>query len=709
MTATRLLFPILGLLAMLFPPSAGTEEAGSSPAVYRAVLSRAAGENDALLYIENEIRRLGVSAETRDFSGLSGGHSFSRIIDAVVPGALPSTLIVAAPVDGDGFAAALALSLLADTGDNPPVTLRFLFLGGEGGAPLGSRLFLQDFFPQDPAAVLYLNPRGAGEYVFQTGARGVVAPSWMVKRIGDAASVSGLRHRVLGVRNQTFRFGLADTVSPAKEYLRAGYPAISVEGGIPGGETGFDDFRGFFRTFLRENSGGFPGEWDRHYVFFRFGNRSVIIEEPVIIGVLLLVLGLSFLYPLIFRGYMLRYLRTFGRNFWNLPLFLVVIGAFLFIGTLTVRGAALARGTPGLHTHAPFVFFALKISFAAFLSALTFHNLRRLPISKNGSFYSAAAIFFLFINVVLFSIINLSYGYYFLWAYIVAILFSIFKNRLVKFLLIFAAPFWLYTVTYDTFTLPEPELIRILIESPVKGNLLLAFIVLPFFLMLVRMDLLFRHPKKGKSGFGLKIFTALFAAVSAALLSYALLFDPYAEIPQPLHVREFVDPGENIHTLELTSPSPLGELDVDFGGASFSVSTGKRNLTLDLDAPPDMFRKTVRSEGFLDRVTYTLRLEPRLPTEKVDFFLRSDEPLVVYDANFPYSPDISGGAAEIHIGRNPPVPLEIVLTLPGRLRARGEILYRSPGLSGELSVSGRPLRVSTTSLVRDSFDLKADE
>ena len=713
----RMRKPAFIALLLLVPFLLAAADAAAFPE-YLRVFDAGSEEGAILDYAKAEILRLGGAAEERDFSEYSGGHSFSRILESRIEGDIPDTLIIAAPLGiGDrGFNAALILSLLADClRKPPPVSLHFLFLGGDAGeeSPLGSRLFLQEYFPESPAAVLYFNLGGLPErIIFQTGTRRIVTPSWILRRISRAAVNADMEFRILGSRNQNFRLGVAAAQSSAGEYLKAGYPTVALEGeGEPqaGQAAGWGgEFSVFFRNFLLENSAGFPEEWDQHYLFFRAGSRQFFVEEPEIVLLLLTVLGASFAYALIFRRYMIRYIRTFYRNLWNLPLIWFITALFLLTGTLFVQGLSMLRGTPGLWTHHPFLFFLLKTGSAAFLTALSFHNLRRLPISKNGSFYSAAAIFFFFINVLLFSFINLSYSYYFLFAYITAVAFSIFKNRLIKFLLILAAPLWLYILTYETFALPEMELADILINSPVKGNLLLSFMFLPFFLMLIRMDMLFRHPRKGKSGFGLKIVITLTGLLSAATAAYIVAFDPYRDYPQNVHVQEYVDATADIHELRLTSPSPLGEFGLQFGKGLYPVSTRKRNAVVRLEDVPVMFQRSVRSESFLDRRTYIILTSPLLKPEKIVFTAASSSDLVIYDSNFPPSLDISGRRAELFIGSDPPLPLEIILTLPGNLEISGELLYHSSLLSEEVSLKGKTVEISTSSTVRDTVILKDD-
>jgi hypothetical protein len=684
---------------------------------YYTALRNLPDEDSVLNFVRAEIEGSGGGVTATDFSDFAGGHSFSRILEVSVPGARPEILIIAAPagVGEKSFNAATVLSLWARSrGGTPPVSLLFLFLGSDADEdePLGSRLFLDSFFPEYPVSVLYLNFSGIpGKIVCETGTRGVVAPAWMIRRVLDAAANTEIPIQVQGNKNQVYRLRLAGARSPAGRYLDAGFPTLAFEsGGSPVRDedcSAWDaGFGTFFENYLSQNREGIPDEWDQRYLFFQPGNSYIIIEEPQIIILLLSVTGASFLYALIARRRMARYVSTFARNLWNLPLILVLSSLFFLVSTLFVRGISAFRAGPDLWTHHPFVFFLLKISSAIFLMTLSFHNLRRLPISKNGSFYSASAIFFFFVNVLVFSAIDLSFSYYFLWAYVMSIFFSRFKNRFVKLFLIFAAPLLFYLLIYDSFFLAEKDFAGVLINSPLVGNFLLSFIFFPFFLMVIRLDLLFRHSRTAKSGLGLKILIGLTGFLALGTAVFALTFNPYRNNPQPLALEEYIDREEGVHELRLSSPSPLGQFEVKFGDKFFPVLTQARDYTIFLEGFPDIPSRTLGAEVFLERRTYHIAAEPFFKPRKISFFLFSDAPLVIYDSSFPYSLDLSGRRAEIHIGVDPPVPVDIILTVPVSLNVRGELIYLSPRLSAAFDVSGKEMRIESYSKIRDSFIMR---
>ncbi|MDR2588041.1 MAG: hypothetical protein LBC67_01320 [Spirochaetales bacterium] len=687
---------------------------------YYTILRGLPDERAVLDFISKEITSSGGAALSTDFSQFSGGHSFSRILETSVSGARPETLIIAAP-SGAGeasFNAALALSLWRSArGPLPPVSLHFVFLGSDADRdePLGTRLFLDSFFPEHPVSVLYLNFPGIPQrIVCETGARGIIVPSWLIRRVLASSKNTGLEFFIDAGRNQLYRLGRVSASTPAGEYLSAGFPAIAL-GGEPSPSEDYPSwqaaFEAFFTQYLESNSEGIPDEWDRHYLLFSSGNSVYILEEQFLLALLLIVLGASIFTPLFARRYVRKSFHTLLRNWWSLVLIFLLLFLFFLAGTFFVRSVPILRDFPRLWSHIPFLFFLLKISSAVFLTALFFRKARSLPLSKNGSFYSASAILVFFINILIFTGIDLAFMYYFLWAYAGAIVFSLFRNRFLKTLLLFIIPLLFYRLVYITFFQADTEFAGILINSIFTGNFLLTFMTFPFFLTLIRLDLLFRQKKK-RSGFGLSVPIALGAAGLLVSSVFILVFNPYKNTPQPLSVEEYAEApsasSSGVHELRLSSPSPLGRFRLSFGDRVFSVDTQERSCAIPLEPLGGFSPSPVSVEAFLSRRSYTIEFKPFFRPRKVRLSLSSGEPLGIYDSNFPYTFDASGKKAEIHIGVDPPSPLDIILTLPAALEAQAEISSRSPLLSESLEIQDKNFSLESYSQTRDLITIKSD-
>ncbi|MCK4515808.1 MAG: hypothetical protein KAU31_11150, partial [Spirochaetaceae bacterium] len=158
------------------------------------------GERNALEYVSSVLDSIGVDYTVRDFADLDDGHSFSRIVDISIRGRTNETLLLFVPLshsdragpDDDGsasLAATLALVEAAARGESN-LSFRVAILGAEHGTtppyPLGSRLFLRDYFPDSDTVALYLDANQPG-IVLDTGGGGEVAPSWLVTAAVDSA------------------------------------------------------------------------------------------------------------------------------------------------------------------------------------------------------------------------------------------------------------------------------------------------------------------------------------------------------------------------------------------------------------------------------------------------------------------------------------------------------------------------------------------
>lgn len=642
------------------------------------------GEREAIQFIQEEVESLGLSYNTISLSDLPNNHSFSVSLEVAIEGAGDDTLIVGVPLNhpaGSSAAAdgavglALALRLIVQYATtSPPINLRFLFLGAEKGDgrgyPMGTRVFLRDFYPQHPVAMLYLDIAYPSPGIrLVTGGGGTVSPTWLIGLAERSADAAGLDCVVPANLSQVYRLRAEDEPTSIGPYLSAGIAAIEVREEptkLPLSEDWEPRFEEMTATFIQGLSGGIPSDWARNYLWITTDAGSFAIGERAYVLGLLVLLFLSLAYGMVYRTKLRRYRATIARNLWNLPVYLLLIFLFLLLATLLMRGFFLLRNVPTLWQAAPLQYFLMKVFLAVFLFSVWSQIVRSLPFSKNGSFYSASALLFLFLDIVILAVINISLTYYFVWAFFFAFLFSVFRNRLLKGLAMLLSPVWLVKAAFDLLLLPELNMASTLLLSLFEGNLLLAFFTLPFMLMLIRMDYLVRHPIQGGRGFTLKLSTAASGFVTAAFVIYLAVHEPYGpDNPQPIHATELINDDERSRKLELESPAPLGELLVLYGERQYDVSSGLRELFLPQTEPRDILDVTVDEDRFLGRVRYTFTVLPRgIRPSSVALLLRSpEEPFVVYDSTFPYQLRDQSQTLEVFVGRNPPEPLEFSLTL----------------------------------------------
>jgi len=642
-------------------------------------------EKNAFLYIRNVLEKRDLNLEERDFSTMRGGHSFSQILSVFIPGKSPNRVMFAVPLSqeetgedpmvphqagSDGIA--LALSLIEEWGQKPPPSsILFLFLGGDTGygEGIGSRLFLQDFYASHPTVLFYLNlPTIPSRLVIQTGSRNSVTPAFLIQPLLRFLSQSRLPFILPESKNQLYRMGVPVNPTPLGPYLREGVAALGLaydQDASRQHALALEDWLfGMEQTlfhFIESFGTSFPGDWDTHYLIFRIGSKFLFIDEMETVSILLVVLSICAVVAYIRKRQTLRYIRTLLRNLWNLPLIFLIIFFFLVLGTSIIRGIERLRAP--LWYYAPFLHFSLKILFSVFLFSLASHALHRLPLARKGSFYSAASLLFFFVNILIFSFINIALCYYFLWGFLCAMGFSFFRSKIAKSLFFVLSPLWLYRITFDIFTQTELPMIRILLTS-LHGNILLSFMLLPFFLMIIRIDFLLRHPVYKKIGWGIKSTFVLSGIGTVFLIGYLLSYSPFQNKLIPVLYREKVDFIAQEHVLTLESALPFPEITLWYNSLSLPVLEGKRIFETSLPLPEDPITIDIVKNPFLDRATYRITLSSTLSTHGLSIRLHSPIGEALYASNFPFTREMGGEWTTIHVGKNPPIPLVLVCTVP---------------------------------------------
>lgn len=663
------------------------------------------GEKAALSYLKEHLGTLPYQEES--LLNFEDAHSFSKNLGVTIRGKSSNTLLVVIPLDqnpegeaGEGdFALSLGLGIAERYGSKktgsaePPLTITILFAGDEylgsfdtripdtGGdtrSRLGLRRYIEERAETVPLSVLYLSFPSIPRRVFiETGTRGELAPSWLVGRCVQSLERSGLPFSLPGSETQMIRLKVDAWPSGIGPFLSSGIPAVGISGADAGSESDAEEvasaFFAFLDDFIEQNSEGYPGGWDRHSLFFRMSTRSLIVGETVYIIILLFVSGLLILYPLLSRERFFRYARILGEHIWSLPLLYAVMFGFFLLSTRILELLLSFRNFPLLYRYVPFEFITLKMLIAGFFFVLTSRLFFLLPFSKRGSFYSASALLFLVIDTIIVSFIDISLTYYVLWALVFAFLFSITSFRILKGILLLLSPVMIVKGIIDVVRLPAYEAVRVILLSRVSGNLLGAFILLPFVLMLIRVMLMFRHPVRRTRRLLRFITDSVLFIVASGLFLYIFHFDPFspsgpkpigfpAAGAMPVHAEVFVDYESALTETRIEGAAPLGTILAEGFGFFELIHTGDRSVSFPRNGVPDILSVSVSESRFLDRKTIYLTIESRGTIRSLDLRVQSPEDYVIYDSSYPLTRGLPGEPTVFHIGSFPPRPFTLDFT-----------------------------------------------
>ena len=153
----------------------------------------------------------------------------------------------------------------------------------------------------------------------------------------------------------------------------------------------------------------------------------------------------------------------------------------------------------------------------------------------------------------------------------------------------------------------------------------------------------------------------------------------------------------------MTSPAPLGRIDLHYGDDVYEIDTGSREWITTDSRLPDVLSVRLSSEQFLDRDRAVMLIDAPAPIDYLSIALSSDEPIELYDANFPFTRATDLKSILIHIGRRPELPLQVEYTLARGTYPRVAIEARSASHPEPISVSPDNVELTTELVVRTEF------
>ncbi|TVQ24201.1 MAG: hypothetical protein EA383_12070 [Spirochaetaceae bacterium] len=666
------------------------------------------GERELFEFISERIQRESsgrssvdnVKLERVEHSSAVSGHSFSDSLLVSIAGRSDQTLLILVPVNSPsyvqdlpfgapGIIAALEL-ILAHTEQVPEVTLHVVFgTAARRDRPLLQNTILERFDDSPPDAIVLvdiLTPDRTIEIV--SGSPGVVAPPWLIELVRQSTAGSGFTSRTLGTAEQIFRIGARPSGRDylIEPFLNQDIPSVLLVDGSTARETWQNDtpvrltqFETFTTTDIHTSAHGIftllvalvrdlpeltRSEWDRNAIRYTLGGREIVIGETEYLIFLLVSIGFVFAYAVTHRQALARYIRTIRRNILSLPLLFGISYVFLLVFGQISEMILTFRGTPELSRVLPVALFGFKIFGAFLLLQVTYLTVRKLPLSRNGSFYSAASVLMLLISVFVFGSLGIATAAPFVMALLATVLFTLTRNRMAKIVFLVLAVIPPAILTFSFLSLEEGATVARLVSDPVT-NLLPTLVVMPYLMLLVRMDFLFRHPVSGGRSFTMKMISTIVAAalvISAIQLASAAPFS-YERL-QRVRVIEESDLATGETTLVIESISEVLGLDIIHDGETKHRPPRSTRTQYEVSMPDPHLELRVDEESFLARRIVNVTITSDLDLVSLEVALLSDEPLLIYQSTFPFRVSSAGNRVEFVSGRNPPNELELQIVIP---------------------------------------------
>jgi hypothetical protein len=692
------------------------------------------GESETFDYVEASLRDMGLAPSIGRFSDVSEDYSKSRIVEALVSGDRDDELAIIVPVgawidspdEAEGaFGIALALdeaarlSAARKEGRSLPLSIRFVFLGAEkrgtataeAVSSLGSKTWISRNEGRGRLAVLYLNlPFPASTVALRSAGRGILSPYWYYEGTRRALEVSGIAYDIEANRQEAYRLGIAGDYGSAAPYLEAGIPAVELRGETrvgqgPGRDAASAWLPAFVDAFARGKADGFSESWDRHYFIVRLGKLVAVVREKTYVAVLVALVAmvaLSILAASVTRR------RAMKRLLKHVPIMIAeLLALFGVLVAITFAGKGLslleaaAFGSANAWTLSPRIFVIARILFSLFLFlAILSYLVEKRILSPNPYFYEFSGLVCLAVDVLVFSVVDLSASFYFIWALLAVEASLAIHKRWATLLAYVLMYFPLLVVAGELLRKPDLASYDRLLSPDILGVFGLAALSLPFFVFTASPLLFFAHPGTAARRKAVVFLAALAMASEAGASAYFLLAVPHDGPGRgDLSLAESIDQDRGLFELRLGGAQRLGRGSLLRGETRLDYEEhGDRAMLTGVDRKKRIEIEETASP-FLDRVDESIRVAFSSPPYSLELALESGEAMLLYDCSLPYKVAVDGRSATIFAGVNPGKDFSFSITVPESFRADLTVRarYLSP-LEPCSQSSGSPLRFSGLTL-----------
>ncbi|MCF6335478.1 MAG: hypothetical protein L3J12_07030 [Spirochaetales bacterium] len=653
------------------------------------------GEKAALLFIETRLREKGIEYKKYNLSESETVNSWSATIDVRFPGKSGNEIFLIFPLNHpenalpgrDGSANLASALFLAETLQNSeiPQTVHIIFMGAEYGRdslyPLGTRDYLSNYFPELNSAFFYFNFQGIPDKIkVDYSGTGAIAPLWLLQKSITAINSADITYSVDRGINLINKLTLNDSPYPTDSYLNNDYPAILFEG-IYSGYYNTDLKRvSSLQTFMTElvyrGGGLIPSSinWDSHYLFLKIGKTEFFISETNYVIFLLILISLIIIYPFVAGKRFKKYTKTIIHHFWNIPVIFAVMFFQLWISTIILNTILKIQAFSSLWSIVPFHFLALKLSIAILIFLLTLRLFKGIHFSRRGTFYSAAAMIFIIVDLFILISVDIAFSYYILPVFIFVFGFTIFRNKWIKLLFFFLSTLVLAGGTINIFLLNSERVINLILLSPVKGNLMITANLVPLTLMIFRLQFLFHQHNKKRTKLMIAGSDIILALTSITLFIYLVSFNPYAKGRlEPIEIIEETNINTKERKVSFITPSVIGELKYYAQSTETELYIPDSKYTVSLESTENFPIVSLKGSSFLNRSKYSVFINTKEKAAHISAIISGKEELLLFDSNFQTSsPDLR--SVEFLIGTNPGLPMTLSFTLP--MDYRGELTVK---------------------------------
>jgi len=677
-------------------------------------------------FIRERLISLSISYIEQPLDTVPGVHSFSSNIVVDFVGTTSNKVIFAFPVNNlkdNSFNIATALKLCEIFSKNTPEkNVKILFLGSEFlpslldtnyllydqnlvekitieamGEQLGARTFLQYYFPDQNASLIYINIENYENIVeISNASQAGQAPLWFIRRSAEEMEKNNINFFIDLRKNNFYKLGY-NLRSHIDIFMQNNTPSLYVTTTAAYNRTLFSNRRTSlkqeelatkFISFLVSMSNDYPKlDWEVNYLIIPFRNKYFFLKEKYNILIYLAFIAAIILFIMKYSNNFFRYTSKLLKNFGALIWLFLLCFLSLFLATLVTEFILSLKGSPSIWIETPAAVFFIKIISATLFLFFSLFLLQKIRLPYSSNFYSAGAIFLMVINLFIFQFFSITLSFIAMWGLIWTILFSFAKNRWIKTGCLIISYYFIFDTVRYIFMVPAIDLCDILISSKFAGNILIAATLLPCILMILRILHIQTRTELKKYKFIRKIIYAITLLAAITSTTYYYWFDIYRDKKMPVLLVHKIDTNKDTSIITMSSPVRTEDIEISIDNNNYIIKADNlQKIEIMSNNGEDVLEIQKTLSWFLNRKNIVLDIIPKGEPEKIEILFRMAENQLILDSNFQFTldPDLMGGI--FHIGYNPdfPLKLDILTDMDTDIRFDIRLIYRTSPLNMEI-------------------------
>lgn len=323
-----------------------------------------------------------------------------------------------------------------------------------------------------------------------------------------------------------------------------------------------------------------PLNIDYHYQYINIFGFKLLISETLQILFILIIVFIIIFTRIFYPGFQKLHFKLFIKSLHYFLIIFILYIILTFIPLLIFIPISYITGISKSYLNFPLLYF-MNILIIPFLIILIFYQfIKKIPSPKHSYLYLFGAFSFCLINLIIFSIINISLSYIYLWAIIIIIISQYTRqNFKLKFLCYLGSFIPLLLLIIDLSQIKTLDIIKNI--NIFLINIIFSIFVFPFILLFLRATVIIKIRFKYLYNKGIFLFIIIFIII---LLSLSSIIISTATYPgkKEIDAELVTDINNNGSYLALDSKTIIGNISLFFNETSneYNIFKNHKNIIL---------------------------------------------------------------------------------------------------------------------------------